>query len=173
MADICEQVFVRSPMASVILDPSLCIQKASISFLRLTKLSTDQLVGSNYLALLNDGVLASDADVLHVRDIINQSIRTSEIETGKQIRTSQQGVWQIRVIPTVLDSTLLYLVVEWLPAPKRQVDDVAISNGLTIGRAFRILVEAVSDYAIFLLDTKGYVVASEPRCGAQQAVQAS
>jgi osomolarity two-component system, sensor histidine kinase TcsA len=48
------------------------------------------------------------------------------------------------------------------PAPKRQVDDVAIGNGLTMGRAFRILVETVNDYAIFLLDTKGYVVAWNP-----------
>jgi hypothetical protein len=48
------------------------------------------------------------------------------------------------------------------PAPKRQVDDVAIGNGLTMDRAFSILVEAVNDYAIFLMDTEGYVVAWTP-----------
>jgi osomolarity two-component system sensor histidine kinase TcsA len=158
MADICSQAFALSPIASVILDPSLCVIKASNTFQRLTQLRTDQLVGSSYLALLNDGVLSSDADALHVRDLINEASRTSQIQTGRHIRASQGSEWHIRVVPTLLDSTLLYLAVEWLPVPNRPVDEVMIGNGLTMGEAFRILVEAVNDYAIFLLDTKGNVV---------------
>jgi osomolarity two-component system sensor histidine kinase TcsA len=157
MADICDQIFTSSPIASVILDTSLCVQKASNSFLNLAKLRADQLCGRNYLALLENEVLTSDADVLHVRDLIDRAIQTLEIETGRHVHTGQK-VWQIRVIPTVVDHKLLCLVVEWLPAPKKTTEDVTIGDGLTVGEAFRTLVEAVNDYAIFLLDTKGNVV---------------
>jgi osomolarity two-component system sensor histidine kinase TcsA len=156
MADVCEQVFALSPVASVIVDPSLCVQKASNSFLELTKSPAHELYGRNYLEILKDGVLSAESDLLRVRDIIDQAAHTLEMQTGKHIHISQARVWQIRVIPTVLNHALLYLVVEWLPVPKRQAED-RIGNGFTIGEAFRTLVEAVNDYAIFLLDTKGNV----------------
>jgi osomolarity two-component system, sensor histidine kinase TcsA len=158
MADICEQVFTLSPIPSVILDPSLCIQRASNSFLHHTKLHADEWRGSNYLALLKDGVLTSDIDMRHVRDIIHEAIQTLEVQTGKHIHTNPARVWQVRVVPTVMDCTLLYLLVEWLPVAKREVKTGTIGNGLATSEAFRILIEAVNDYAIFLLDTKGNVV---------------
>jgi osomolarity two-component system, sensor histidine kinase TcsA len=158
MADIYEQVFILSPIPSVILDPLLCIQRASNSFLQHTKVHADEWRGTNYLSLLKDGVLTSDVDVRHVRDSIHEAIQTLEVQTGKHIHTSSARVWQVRVVPTIMDSTLLYLFVEWLPVAKKATENSTIGHGLTLSEAFRILVEAVNDYAIFLLDTDGRVV---------------
>jgi osomolarity two-component system, sensor histidine kinase TcsA len=157
MADIYEQVFTLSPIPSVILNPSLHIQKASNSFLQHTKLRTDEWRDSNYLDLLKDGVLMLDTDVHHIRDAIHSATQTLQEQTGRRIHTSPETVWQPHVIPIVLDGVLLYLQVEWLQVV-REVEDRMIGNGLATSEAFRILVNAVKDYAIFLLDVKGIVL---------------
>ncbi|KAF1809137.1 hypothetical protein P152DRAFT_170719 [Eremomyces bilateralis CBS 781.70] len=158
MADIYEQVFTLSPIPSVILNPELRIQRASNSFLHHTKLRVDELCDSNYLELLKDRVLISDTDMRHVRDVIHGTIQTLEVQTGRRIRTSPGAVWQLRVVPTVMNGALLYLLVEWLQAAKREEKNSLIGNGLARSEALRLLVGAVKDYAIFLLDTEGIVL---------------
>jgi osomolarity two-component system sensor histidine kinase TcsA len=158
MADIYEQVFTLSPIPSVILNPSFRILRASNSFLHHTKLRADEWRDSHYLELLKDGVLISDTDVGHVRDVIYRAIQTLEVQTGQRIHTSPRTVWQPRVVPTVMNDALLYLLVEWLKVGERDMKDGIIGNGLATSEALRLLIKAVKDYAIFLLDTKGIVL---------------
>jgi osomolarity two-component system sensor histidine kinase TcsA len=158
MADICEQIFTLSPIPSIILDPSLCIEKASTSFLQLAKSQPDEYQGRNFIALLTDRVFASGYDVRPVSDVLQKAIHTLEVQTGQNIQTDSLTAWQLRVVPTVLDGMLLYLLVEWLPMMKREQKSDTIGNGVATSEALRLLVEAVNDYAIFLLDTKGNVL---------------
>jgi osomolarity two-component system sensor histidine kinase TcsA len=57
-----------------------------------------------------------------------------------------------------MDGALLYLLVEWLQIEEREGKEDMIGNGLATNEALGLLVKAVKDYAIFLLDTKGIVV---------------
>ncbi|KAH7117298.1 hypothetical protein EDB81DRAFT_873207 [Dactylonectria macrodidyma] len=68
--------------------------------------------------------------------------------------------WTARITPVHRDGQLLWLFLEWDKAELH----VAVADGgmtqswLLIDDAFRILIQAVKDYAIFLLDTRGNVV---------------
>jgi osomolarity two-component system sensor histidine kinase TcsA len=158
MADDCEQAFTCSPIPSVILDPSLLIQKASNSFLHHRKDHTTEWHNSQYSTFLKDGMQISDTDLRHICDSLQEATRTLTIQTSQSFQTGPTEMWQLRVVPIVKDSTLLYLLVEWMAATKRLVENGAISNILATSEAFRVLVEAVNDYAIFLLDTTGRVM---------------
>lgn len=158
MPDLVDEVFALNPIPSVILDPSLRVQRASDSFLQTTNLSSDEWQGSNYLELLRSRALASDADARRIRDAIDAAARTHKVQVWQHDATEAGAIGQLRVVPIVKDRTLLYLVVEWQSAAKREVPRRLIDNRLSMNEAFRILVEAVKDYAIFLLDTKGNVV---------------
>jgi osomolarity two-component system sensor histidine kinase TcsA len=158
MADIYEQVFVLSPIPSVILNPELRIQRASNSFLLHTKVGADDWRDRHYLELLEDGGLVSDTDVRQVRRVFHEAMQTLKAQTGQHISTRPSTRWQLHVVPTVVDGALLYLLVEWLQAAEREVEDGVIGNGLATSEAHRLLVKAVKDYAIFLLDPNGIVM---------------
>src|ERR1700761_5982635 len=143
MTDIYEQVFTLSPIPSVILDPSFRIRRASNSFLHHVKLRADEWRDSHYLELLKDGVLISDTDVGHVRDVIYKATQTLEVQTGQRIYTGPRTVWQPRVIPTVMNGALLYLLVEWQTVTERDMKDSTIGNGLATSEALRLLIQAV------------------------------
>jgi osomolarity two-component system sensor histidine kinase TcsA len=158
MADIYEQIFTLSPIPSIILDPSLSVQKASTSFHQLTKSQPDDCRGIDFISLLTDKLFTSDYNVRPVSDILQKAIQTLEIQTEHHIQTDPVSAWQLRVVPTVLGGQLLYLLVEWLPLQKREQKSDSIGNGVATSEAFKLLIEAVNDYAIFLLDTKGNVL---------------
>lgn len=158
MANLLDEVFAHNPVPTVILDPSLRVQRASKSFLQTTNLSSDELQASDYLELLRSRALASDFDARRLRDAIQAAAQTHEVQVWQHDATEAETMRQLRVVPIVKDHTLLYLVVEWQPVPKREGVRRLIGNGLSTDEAFRILVGAVKDYAIFLLDTEGNVV---------------
>jgi hypothetical protein len=92
MADIYEQVFTLSPVPSVILNPSLRIQRASNSFLHHSNLRKSQWRDSHYLELLKDGALMSDTNIHYDHDLIYKAIQILKVQTGRRIRTSLQTV---------------------------------------------------------------------------------
>jgi osomolarity two-component system sensor histidine kinase TcsA len=68
--------------------------------------------------------------------------------------------WTARIIPVHREDRLLCLIIEWEKAELHTTvaDGGIIQSWLPIDDAFRILVQAVKDYAIFLLDTRGNVM---------------
>ena len=68
-------------------------------------------------------------------------------------------LWSARVVPVFRKTELLCLVIEWekVELPMGQAEGELGHGWLSVDEAFRILVQAVKDYAIFLLDTRGNV----------------
>jgi osomolarity two-component system sensor histidine kinase TcsA len=160
MEDVAEQVFLHTPVPSVILDPDCNIQKASNSWLQYLELTSDNSwLGTGYLSLLRNAHF-SEADVAHLQEMISLAIETCEVQIWKHDATVPEAVRHIRVIPIKKDGSILHLLVEGqvrkITAEERLV--AKEDKGLSTDEAFRIMVGAVKDYAIFLLDTKGYVV---------------
>jgi len=90
MDDLIDQVYALNPIPSVILDPSICVQRASNSFLQTTNLSSNEWQGSNYLELLRNRALVSDADARRIHDATEAAIRTHEVQVCQYDATAAE-----------------------------------------------------------------------------------
>jgi osomolarity two-component system sensor histidine kinase TcsA len=152
------KIFELTPVPSIILDPSLRILSVSTSFLALTKLRAEQCEEVDYLSLLNAEALVLGDNVRLLCETIDVAVGTRAMHTCQHIAPGEDTWRQLRVAPIFEDLTLLYLVLDWQEPIKHDLPGPALDNGLSTTQAFRILVETVKDYAIFLLDTKGNIM---------------
>jgi osomolarity two-component system sensor histidine kinase TcsA len=156
--DLMDRVFQLSPIPTLILDPSLCALKASKSFLKTAALDSAQCVGTHCLTLLEATTFAPDAGVVLIREALEKSIHTKEVQVREHVPAGLHTHAQIRVVPICEDGALVYLVLEWHSVQVIPPESIVLDMALPTNEVFRILVETVKDYAIFLLDTKGHVV---------------
>jgi osomolarity two-component system, sensor histidine kinase TcsA len=154
MDDMVNQIFALTPIPSVILSPLLCVQNLSNSFLQCTKSKSDEWHGGNFIALLRNKEIITDAEENSMKAAIDAALQTHEVQ---YVKTETGITQQQRVIPIVRDRALIHIVVEGLPLRKGIAETEMTDTGASMNEAFRILVSAVKDYAIFLLDTKGNV----------------
>jgi osomolarity two-component system, sensor histidine kinase TcsA len=153
---VAEEVFALNPISTVLLDPSLRIQKASNSFLESSALSGKEWHGMSFLGVLEKYFSLSQTEVRRIQDIINVALRIHKVQISTHSTT--ETTQHLRVVPIVKDDSLCHLVIEWQPVARLDTGQKLIGSGLSTTEAFRVLVEAVKDYAIFLLDTQGYIV---------------
>lgn len=160
-AEDMNNIFQLSPLPSLVLSASCRIAKASDSFLvawniqppeRCVGLQLDELLE----AKLRPGFRT---DAASLGALIDAAISAREERTSAPLHIGYVSLWSARVVPIFKADELLALCLEWRerPAPTSFLDGEFISAGLGTDEAFRILVQAVKDYAIFLLDTKGNI----------------
>ena len=66
--------------------------------------------------------------------------------------------WQIRTVPIFETSAdLLYLLLKFADVTKECIENQGLQSKLQFKDIYRLLVNTVKDYAIFLLDSKGYI----------------
>src|SRR5262249_46157736 len=107
--------------------------------------------------LASEDVMTDGKKTKHMKQAIDGAIASHAVHTTGAVCTKQTTSWSARVIPIFSESVLLYVVLEWQGQPTISTDASLPTSGLSIDEAFRILVQSVKDYAIFLLDTKGNV----------------
>jgi osomolarity two-component system sensor histidine kinase TcsA len=164
--NMASQILELTPVPSIVLDPSLRIFSMSNSFSARTELSSGLCVDADYLAHLEaGGAVGPGNDLRLIRDTIDTAIRTRAVRSFQHVVLGEATARPVRVVPIFDASTLLCLVLEWQePAEQKVLDGgsldggLSLDNGLSTSQAFRILVETVKDYAIFLLDTKGHIM---------------
>jgi osomolarity two-component system sensor histidine kinase TcsA len=154
MADLAGRIIALSPIPTVILDPSLCVQKYSDSFLGFTQSKRDAWDGVQFLEQLRNIDIVRKSDVHRIQAIIEEAAKLKQVQ---HTMVSTDHVQELRVIPIVENGVLLHLVVEFQPGIRRDVRIEPDGTGLSTAEAFRLLVSAVKDYAIFLLDKTGNV----------------
>jgi osomolarity two-component system sensor histidine kinase TcsA len=154
MANFTDQIFTLSPIPTVILDPLLCVQVVSDSFVRFTQAGRDVWDGANFLEQLRNQDIVPKSDGLRIQATIEAAVKMQQVQHAM---ANTDHVQEHRVIPIVENGVLLHLVVELQPGTNREVGIEPDGTGLSTAEAFRLLISAVKDYAIFLLDTKGNV----------------
>jgi osomolarity two-component system sensor histidine kinase TcsA len=154
MADITDSIFTLSPTPTVILDPSLCVQRYSDSFLEFTQFKGDVWDGAKFLEKLQNTDIVPKLDRLRIQATIEAALKKKQVQHAM---ATSDHVQELRVIPIVKNGVLLHLVVELPMGARRNERNELDDTGLSIAEAFRLLVSAVKDYAIFLLDTRGNV----------------
>lgn len=153
-------LFDLSPLPLLILSPSWRITRASSRFLSAWRIpSGDACIGQEILPFVQKQLSPSPVHLRFLTTVIDDAIAARAERTTKPISTHSAVSWRARVIPIFKDDELLAIVTEWQEGSLAELSLVEdeVAHGLSIDEAFRILVQAVKDYAIFLLDTNGRI----------------
>ncbi|KAK3326973.1 hypothetical protein B0T19DRAFT_357187 [Cercophora scortea] len=152
-------IFYYSPLALLELSPSCCITRASARFLSDWRLSADQCIGHQLHLFLEKQIHPSTSisQVHAVIDAIDDAISARAERTSKPINTNHEAACRARVLPVFNGHQLLAITLEWQERPTALIESELVKPGLSTDEAFRILVQALKDYAIFLLDTTGHI----------------
>ncbi|SPQ20813.1 a9ee11a8-51fd-454b-9ba8-be744ac0d774 [Thermothielavioides terrestris] len=141
-------IFDLAPVALLILSPGWRITRASSRFLAEWRVAAHGCAA----AAPRPGHLA------HLTAAIDDAIAARAERTSRPINAGHAVSWKARIVPVFNGDELLSVVLEWHQGPPVHLEDELVQPALSTHEAFRIFVQAVKDYAIFLLDTKGIVV---------------
>ncbi|KAL1844182.1 hypothetical protein VTJ49DRAFT_3838 [Mycothermus thermophilus] len=151
-------VFSLAPLALLVLSPAWRITRASARFLAEWRVSADDCISHELLSFVERHLHPTrPAHLTNLITCIDDALSTRAPRTSRPINTHYGVSWKARVVPVFDRDELLSIVLEWQEGPLDYSDLDPTEPGLTNDDAFRILVQAVKDYAIFLLDTKGRV----------------
>ncbi|KAK3365519.1 hypothetical protein B0T24DRAFT_391945 [Lasiosphaeria ovina] len=149
-------LFDLTPLPQLILSPSCAITRASARFLADWGVTVDQCVGRDLLSFLQAYLQPLGDPTGHIAASIDDAVSSRAVRTTKAIYRHASS-WIARIIPVFKEDELLAIVTEWRESPVALADQELFKPGLSNDEAFRILVQAVKDYAIFLLDTNGRI----------------
>lgn len=151
-------MFDLSPLPLLILSPTRCITKASSRFLSIWNTTTDDCVGQELVPFVERQLCPpTPIHLAPLTTALDEAIAARAERTCEPLNTRHSSSWMARVIPVFKGDDLLSIIVEWQEGPPSAVGHERDELGLSTDEAFSILVQAVKDYAIFLLDTAGHI----------------
>jgi osomolarity two-component system sensor histidine kinase TcsA len=153
-------IFDYLPVPALVVSPSYRIQRVSAGLLEAWGRSREDLIDQDLFVALYRGSPTERFDRIPFIYAIETAIEARDLRLCYAAYIAHGVSWTARIKPVHRDDELLCLVVEW---EKTEIHVTVADGGmaqswLPIDDAFRILVQAVKDYAIFLLDTRGNVM---------------
>ncbi|KAI1199387.1 hypothetical protein F5X97DRAFT_297010 [Nemania serpens] len=148
-----------SPIPTLVLSSDLCIERVSDGLLDVWKRQRGDYVGKDVFGAIYAGSSLERFDRIPLTRAIDVAIDTRKAELCYAAYAVHGASWSARVIPIFKNEKLLSLVLEWEPVDA-SLGNAAIEftqNMLSVDETLRLLIQSVKDYAIFLLDTRGYV----------------
>ncbi|KFY31354.1 hypothetical protein V493_01184 [Pseudogymnoascus sp. VKM F-4281 (FW-2241)] len=148
------QILALTPVPSIVINAKLDIVEVSESYLSLTSTKWEESTGSNiYESILNRNPGADCASIQHA---IEKAIGSRGVYAIDDIFIASLKYWRLRLVPIFDGEELLFVVLEaeeYTSSRAHYVsDDQAHANEM-----YRILVNNVKDYAIFMLDVQGHI----------------
>ncbi|KAJ0127212.1 hypothetical protein HZ326_29682 [Fusarium oxysporum f. sp. albedinis] len=148
------------PIPALVVSPSYRIQRASTGLLEAWGRRREELIDQDLFVALYRGSPAERFDRIPFVYAIETALAARALRLCYAAYIANGISWTARIIPVHRDDELLCLILEW---EKAELHTTVADGGMTqswlpIDDAFRILVQAVKDYAIFLLDTHGNVM---------------
>jgi osomolarity two-component system sensor histidine kinase TcsA len=155
-AGLSHSILAHTPAPTVILDASLTIRHASKSYFDLSHHAPEDIIGANIYDFVCQK--PSVLDVETAQTAIDAAIASRKVYTIPHIPGEGGTFWSVRTIPISEHDGLHYIVFEFENTTHEYLELVKLHEQVNTNETFRILVETVKDYAIFLLDTEGHVV---------------
>ncbi|RYP54580.1 hypothetical protein DL768_000640 [Monosporascus sp. mg162] len=148
------------PVPTLVLSPSYRILRVSTGLLNSWGRGREDFTGKDLFTALYHGSPTERFDRIPLIHAIETAVASRELRQCYSAYVTDGVPWTARIIPVYREDELLCLVFEW---EKAEAQNTVTDGGLRqswipIDDAFRILVQAVKDYAIFLLATRGNVV---------------
>ncbi|CAN9284828.1 unnamed protein product [Alternaria alternata] len=147
--------FRCTPIPTILLDSSLVIRQVSDSYLKVSGgCRADQVLGLRPDECFGQIVTIPSCDLA---DKATRAAKESRLPYQLDDVQPDGTIWNIRTIPVYDDGNLLYVQMELQDATEERRKQLELEERLYTNETFRILVETVKDYAIFMLDPQGNV----------------
>ncbi|GAB1199523.1 hypothetical protein APSETT444_008873 [Aspergillus pseudonomiae] len=158
-ASLC-RIYRYTPIPTIVVDANLSIVEVSDSHLALSGQSRD--------TLLNTCICDISPSIIPVPDIaslygaIRAAISTKEIQLIEDVHLrDKKSYFRLQVTPIYQGRTLIYIVFE-AHKDTRDQSDTHDKHHAYVNETYKILVDTVKDYAIFMLDTRGNITTWNP-----------
>ena len=148
-------VFRRTPIPTLLLDGSLFVRQVSDSYLEVSGgcSDADSVLGLHADAFFGHKVTLPSLG--SARDALRKALDTKR--PYEEVVLQEVTAWTLRVVPIYRHGTLQYFQMEMKDSTAEHQRQLELEERLYTNETFRILVETVKDYAIFMLDTNGNV----------------
>ena len=148
------QILALTPVPSIVLDAKLDIVEVSESYLSLTSTKWEECTGFNiYESISNRN---PGADCVSIQHAIEKAIGSRGVYAIDDIYIASSKYWRLRLVPIFDGEELLFVVLEAEEYSSRRAHYVS-DNQAHNDEMYRILVNNVKDYAIFMLDVQGHI----------------
>ncbi|KHO00405.1 CheY-like superfamily [Metarhizium album ARSEF 1941] len=149
-----------SPVPTLVVSPTHRIRKASQSIASRWDRDVNDLVGNNVFVVLYGGSPLERFDRIPLASAIENAVAGRALALCPNAYHQGAVSWSARIVPIFKGEQLQFLVLEFDTDEHRHAKVSGIDGYLCdrmVDDMFRLLVDTVKDYAIFLLDTRGYV----------------
>ncbi|PMD24716.1 sensor histidine kinase/response regulator Fos-1/TcsA [Hyaloscypha hepaticicola] len=146
-----------TPIASALLDSSFHILQVSARYLTFNNLTSDECIGRNVFDLVKSKALVPGLVSLQLA--IDRAIETKNVSvtSTSEYRDGRPFYASLRAVPIFEHDVLLYMLLEVQDNTAEHDRRVTLNDQLDTNDTYKVLVDTVKDYAIFMLDTKGNV----------------
>ncbi|KAH0593317.1 hypothetical protein MHUMG1_09039 [Metarhizium humberi] len=149
-----------TPVPTLVVSGCYRVRSASRSIETRWNRSTKDLIGSDIFDVLYGGSVLERFDRIPLASAIENAISSRSLKLCPNAYKGGETSWSARIIPLFKNEELQFLVMEFDQEETLFSKDASHDGSATDrlnDEMFRLLVHAVKDYAIFLLDTRGYV----------------
>ncbi|KAJ5112797.1 hypothetical protein N7532_000842 [Penicillium argentinense] len=156
VADPMSRIYRHTPTPTIVLDGTLRVLEVSDSHRNLFRQSRAQLLGTSIYELPPRIVPAPDIALLS--GALGAALTTRAAQAINAI--SVAGVdehFTLRVTPIFEDDALIYVLLEAQSSTREQRALAPAQEQPFLNETYKILVDTVKDYAIFMLDTHGHI----------------
>ncbi|KAK6828949.1 hypothetical protein RU639_003293 [Aspergillus parasiticus] len=169
-ASLC-RIYRYTPVPTVVVDANLSIVEVSDSHLALSGQTRDTLLNTCICDIAPSIVPVPDTPSLY--GAIRAAISTKQIQLIDDIHLSdKKSYFRLQVTPIFQDRTLIYIVFE-AHKDTRDRSDSQDHQHAYVNETYKILVDTVKDYAIFMLDTRGNITTWNPGAAIMKGYSAS
>lgn len=153
--DPMSRIYRHTPTPTLVLDRSLRIIEASNSHLALFNRSREELLNTSIYDLSPHIVPAPD--IASLSGALGAAITTRMPHVIPNVHAAKRNAgFHLRVTPIFEDDTLIYVLLETHPSEPDQPKP-KMSEQTYLNETYKILIDTVKDYAIFMLDSRGYI----------------
>ncbi|KAJ5505182.1 hypothetical protein N7463_008056 [Penicillium fimorum] len=150
------RIYRLTPKPTLVLNGALRIIEVSNSHVEVFKRPRDQLLAANVYNLPPSILPAPD--IASLSGAVGTAISTREVQVIKRVHVAQlDAFFSLSVTPIFEDDSLIYLLLEARRTKCQRNRTDSIGEQISLDETYKILVDTVRDYAIFMLDTRGYI----------------
>ncbi|KAJ6782405.1 hypothetical protein PWT90_10098 [Aphanocladium album] len=156
------EIFDLFPIPTFVVSRALRIQRVSQGLVAAWGGNWANTIGQELFTALYQGSATERFDRVVLARAIEVAIAARDMRQCHAAYSKDGVFWTARIIPMWRGAHLLSLVVEWEQAEVSQAKIFDAEPHYawpwhSVDEAFRIFAQSVKDYALFLLDTRGYV----------------
>lgn len=152
------RIYRLTPTPTIVLDTSLHVVEVSDSHLDFSQQTRDALLGKCIYAI-SSGVIAAP-DIATLTGALRAAITSRKVQNIDSVRLPETSVYfSLRLTPIFDGPTMIYMVLETqdVSDTEERTESRACNKQTYVNETYRTLLDTVKDYAIFMLDARGYI----------------